>query len=87
MTMNISTPDWLSTRGARLGPAVNGNSFLVLFNGDPQYQLVVAPAKGKFTCAITQTNNGRRLDKGLVYPGADDALRGGLAELRELLGW
>ena len=85
--MTVTTPDWLITHGAQMRPAVDSNSFLVLFNGDPQYQLVVTPAKGKFTCAVLQSNNASRLDKGSIHPSIDSALQGGLNELRETLGW
>ena len=47
----------------------------------------VLPAKGQYTCAILQTNNGKRLDEGKVYPSNDAALAGGLDELRARLGW
>jgi hypothetical protein len=31
--------------------------------------------------------NGRRLDSGTIHPTAEDAYRGGLEELRKVLGW
>jgi hypothetical protein len=52
-----------------------------------QYRLVPVPAAGKFTCQVTQTNNGKRLDRGGIFPTEEDALRGGLEDLRVALGW
>ena len=49
--------------------------------------MVPVPARGKFACRITQTINGRRLDDDSTFPTAEDAVRGGLARLRQTLGW
>lgn len=87
MTESSPTPDWLAARGGELRRGVQENSWLVLLNGSPQYQLVIAPAAGKVTCIVTQTNNGKRLDRGAAYPDSNSALAGGLAELRTFLGW
>jgi len=87
MAESSRTPDWLAARGGELRRGVQENSWLVLLNGSQQYRLAVAPAAGTFTCVVTQTNNGKRLDKGATYPDAKAALDGGLAELRTFLGW
>ena len=84
--MTIPTPDWLTKRGGELRRGPTG-PWLALVNGGLAYQLFVAPAKGQFTCVVTQTVSGKRLDKGTTFPAADAALDGGLAELREALGW
>jgi hypothetical protein len=42
---------------------------------------------GKFGCSVTQTVNGKRLDSGASYATLEDALRGGLEDLRKALGW
>ncbi len=81
-----STPDWLTRHGGELRPGSSESTWFVLLNG-PQYQLTVVPAKGKFTCAVVQTVNGKRLDKGVEYPDPGAALSGGLDELRQVLGW
>jgi hypothetical protein len=85
--MTAAVPDWLVARGGDLRPAVDADTWLFLLDGSPQYKLVIAPAQGQVTCVITQTNNGRRLDRGAIYSMAEAALEGGLAELREILGW
>jgi hypothetical protein len=78
--------DWLARHGCELRSLLDAST-LVLLDGSPQYKLVAVPAKGKFTCAITQMVNGRRIDKGVVYPDASSAIAGGLDELRQDLGW
>jgi hypothetical protein len=83
----IAAPDWLELRNGEFRRGVVEGSWLVLFSGSPQYRLETRPAKGKFTCAVVQSNNGRRIDKGIEYPDANAALAGGLDELRQALGW
>jgi hypothetical protein len=85
--MAITTPDWLMEHGGSLAPAYDGRTWLVLLNGSPQYKLTPVPANGRFTCQVVQTVNGKRLDKGTTYATTDDAVRGGLEELRAALGW
>jgi hypothetical protein len=85
--MALTAPDWLSRRGCSVRPGVDGRSWFVVFDQGPQYELTPMPVKGKFGCEIRQTNNGKRLDGTGVYGGADEALRGGLEELRKTLGW
>lgn len=83
----MTTPDWLANRVGGIIPGLNERTWLVTLNGHPMYKLVAVPAKGKFTCAITQTNNGKRIDRGLEYASWNEALQGGLNELKERLGW
>ncbi len=83
----MTAPDWLVTRVGGIVPGLNERTWTVTVNGNPLYKMVAVPAKGKFTCAITQTNNGKRIDKGVEYTSLNDALQGGLNELRERLGW
>jgi hypothetical protein len=85
-TKSIAAPDWLKLHNGELHRGVNGST-LVLLGGTPQYRLEVRPAKGKFTCLVVQSNNGRRVDKGVEYADAPAALAGGLDELRQALGW
>jgi hypothetical protein len=85
--MAIAAPDWLTQRGCRLLASKDGNSWLVYVGSEPQYLLMPTPAKGKFSCRISQTINGHRLDVGTVYASTEEALRGGLEELRKALGW
>jgi hypothetical protein len=85
--MAVTTPEWLARRGGQLRPGADGRTWAVYFAGEPQYLLAAVPAGGKFSCRITQTINGRRLDGGKVYPSLDDSVTGGLDELRQVLGW
>ncbi|HVK13825.1 MAG TPA: hypothetical protein VM597_34100 [Gemmataceae bacterium] len=83
----MTVPDWLKTRDGGLTQGLKDDVLLVTLNGHPQYRLDALPAKGKYTCAVVQTTNGRRLDGGIEYPTRDAALAGGLEELRSNLGW
>ncbi len=83
----MNTPSWLELRNASIRPGLNGSTQLILLSGHPQYKMVAVPAVGKFTCVITQTNNGKRLDGQKTYNNEEEALNGGLEELREKLGW
>jgi hypothetical protein len=83
----LTTPDWLGRHDCTLRAGRNGKSYLVMLGEKPHYLLVPVPAGGKFACAVTQTINGRRLDKGGTFPSVDEAVRGGLEDLRQALGW
>jgi hypothetical protein len=83
----MTTPEWLAARNGRVVKGLNDLTLVVTLDGDPLYRLEALPAKGQFTCAVIQLNNGRRLDAGKVYPTAEAALAGGLDELRATLGW
>ncbi|HEX3148854.1 MAG TPA: hypothetical protein VHR66_12305 [Gemmataceae bacterium] len=83
----MTAPDWLSTRDGGLAKGLSDRTLMVTLNGHPQWRLDAGPAKGKFTCAVMQTNNGQRLDTGKEYPTQEAALAGGLEELRAKLGW
>jgi hypothetical protein len=83
----MTAPDWLTARNGALTQGLGPNTMLVTLDGHPQWRLDALPAKGQFTCAVLQTNNGRRLDEGKNYPTRDAALAGGLDELRAKLGW
>ncbi len=83
----MTVPDWLKARGGALKPGVRENTVFVMLGDQPQYKLEATPAAGQFTCAVSQTINGRRLDGGATYPTSDAAFAGGLEQLREKLGW
>lgn len=85
--MTLSAPDWLAKRDGTLDRGSDGRTWFVLFDDQPNYRLRPVPAGGKFSCQVTQTNNGKRLDGGGVFANEDDAVRGGLEELRKALGW
>jgi hypothetical protein len=85
----MSVPDWLLIRDGGLSPGLRPDCLFVLINGQPQYRLDVRPAAGSYVCAITQTVNGRRIDpaNGANFANPEEALRGGLDQLRNALGW
>jgi hypothetical protein len=85
--MTPTIPEWLAKRGGELRRGPDDNAWLVLLSGSLQYRAVVTPAKGQFACAVTQAVSGKRLDRGAAFPTAAAALEGGLADLREALGW
>ena len=85
--MAVATPDWLNARGADLRASKDGHTWTVYFAGQPQYLLEPLPAEGKFICRVTQTVNGKRLEGRGTYATREDALNGGLADLRNALGW
>jgi hypothetical protein len=84
--MLATTPDWLARRG-ELRPRGDGRSWVVYFDGRPQYVLTPVPAQGQHGCEVMQTNNGKLLDRGSTHPTVEDAIRGGLEDLRQALGW
>jgi hypothetical protein len=83
----MTAPDWLSARSGGLAKGLSDRTVLVTLDGEPMWRLDAVPAKGKYTCAVLQTNNGKRLDEGKEYPTREAALAGGLEELRAKLGW
>jgi hypothetical protein len=83
----VTTPDWLAKHGGVLERSNRGDAWLVLLDHSPQYRLVPVPAAGKYSCQVMQTVNGRRLEGGGTYPSVEDAVRGGLEDLRKALGW
>ncbi len=85
--MAVTTPDWLAQHGGELRASKDGHSWTVYFAGEPQYIVLPVPAAGKFTCRLTQTINGKRLDTPTTYATLEDAARGGLEDLRQALGW
>jgi hypothetical protein len=84
---SVATPDWLAKRGGVFRASTQGNRYLVLLDNSPQYRLVPVPAAGKYACEVTRTVDGRRLEGTGTYPSIDDAIRGGLEDLRKALGW
>jgi hypothetical protein len=66
---------------------VEADTFLVLIGRKPQYMLKLLPLGGKHGCNVTQTINGRRLDAGGTFSTVDEAILGGLEDLRKALGW
>lgn len=85
--MPAPTPDWLARHGGELRPRTPPNSWAVFLDHEPQYLLAVVPVAGKHGCKVTQSNNGRRLDAGASHATSEEALQGGLEDLRKVLGW
>lgn len=82
-----TVPDWLKKRDGGLAAGVGPHTAFVVLGGQPQYRLDVRPAKGEFVCAVTQTNNGKRLDGDGKFPTEAAVFAGGLEALRGALGW
>jgi hypothetical protein len=82
----MSSPDWLTAHSGGLATGPNGSTYVTL-DGEPLWRLDAVPAKGQFTSTIVETNSGRRLDAGRLYPTCEAALTGGLEELMARLGW
>ena len=87
--MTVTTPEWLTRHGGELRPAgkARANTWAVFLNNEPNYLLEPMPVAGKFGCKVTQTNNGRRLDSGGAFATEEEAMQGGLEDLRKALGW
>jgi hypothetical protein len=82
-----TVPDWIKARGGDLKPSRDGHSWTFYLAGQPQFLVEPVPANGKFACRVSLTNNGKRLEKGSVYETSLEAMRGGLDDLRDYLGW
>ncbi len=85
--MALETPAWLKQHDGALKLGSDQRTWFVLLGPQPQYSLVPIPVKGKFGCTVKQTNNGRQLESAGTYSSAEEALRGGLEDLRGALGW
>lgn len=85
--MAVTAPEWLVRRGGSLRQGSDGWTWFVLLDGEPQYRITPMPAGGKHGCHVVQTISGKRLDRGGVYLTAEDAVRGGLEDLRQAVGW
>jgi hypothetical protein len=83
----MTTPEWLSKRGGTLSHGSDDGAWFVGFNQQVQYELSAVPVAGKFGCTITQAQNGQRIASSTTYASSDDAILGGLEELRKHLGW
>lgn len=82
------TPDWLRRHGGELRPAVQPDVVEIWVDGQPLYRLEVRPARDQYECAVVDMTNGRRLDNPRsVYATPEQALHGGLEQLRSYLGW
>jgi hypothetical protein len=85
--MALARPDWLAQRGGDLKLAGDGHTWLVMFDGGPQYAVEPVPVQGKFGGVIKQTTSGKRIECTAIYPTEEQAVRGALEDLRKSLGW
>jgi hypothetical protein len=53
----------------------------------PKYLHTPLPLGGRFGSKVTQTINVTRLDCGGTYATTEEAVQGGLEDLRKALGW
>jgi hypothetical protein len=83
----MQAPDWLTQRGASLKLGSDRTTWFVLFGVKPQYALVPRPAENRFECCTRQTINGELIPSTALYASSEEAVRGGLDELRKYLGW
>ena len=84
--MPLTAPDWLTRRGGTLRLHPDGSSW-VMIDDRPLYMLRAIPVQNKFGSLVEETVNGKRLESKTVYTTAEEALRGGLGDLRKSLGW
>jgi hypothetical protein len=83
----MTAPDWLTQRGGALKLGSDGSRWYVLFAGEPNYSLAATPVAGKHGCVIRHTISGARVPCDGVFATKDEAIAGGLADLRKALGW
>lgn len=82
-----TAPDWLKARDGDIRPGLTKFIWLVTLNGRQLYKLTIVPVAGRYSCAISATVSGKRLDSGKTAATASEALAMGLEELRVKLGW
>jgi hypothetical protein len=85
--MNLTAPEWLTRHGGSIKLGTDGQTWFVVLGAKPQYALVPRPVGDKFGCYIKQTNSGKPIDTTTTAPSCDEALKGGLEDLRKALGW
>jgi hypothetical protein len=85
--MALASPEWLTRRGGALKLGSDGQTWFVMLNAQPQFALTVVPVEGKFGSTIKQTNNGHRIANTGVQASPEEAIAGGLEDLRKSLGW
>ena len=83
----METPGWLAQRGGVLKLGNDRKTWFVIFTGQPHYALEAVPAGNRPGCAVRQTVSGQRVPANATFASADEALRGGLENLRQHLGW
>jgi MFS family permease len=87
LTMNLTTPTWVSSRHGELHKGKDDYHWTVHLNGKSLYSVIATPAQGKYSCIVMLNASGKRVDGGKIYLTVEEALVGGLDELRVHLGW
>jgi hypothetical protein len=85
--MALEVPEWLARHGGSLKDGFDDRTCFVMLSGQPLYAIVPRPVEGKFGCTIIQVNNGKRIESNATAASGEEALRQGLEELRQALGW
>jgi hypothetical protein len=85
--MPLEAPEWLTRHGGTLKDGTDGRTCYVMLGGQPLYAVVPRPVEGKFGCTVIQTNNGMHVDTTKLATSEQEAMRLGLEELRQTLGW
>ena len=87
--MSVPTvPAWLASRSGTMSGGIADHIAFVTFGGKPEYKLEVRPAKGKFTCVVTATVNGKPIDATAdLFDSSAAAMDNGLTRLQANLGW
>lgn len=83
-----TVPTWLSARSGTISRGIADHIAFVTLAGKPAYKLEVRPAKGKFSCVVTATINGKSIDTPAdLLDSATAAFDNGLTRLQSKLGW
>ena len=85
--MALQAPEWLTRHSGDLKEGFDDRTCFVMLNGQPLYTIVPHPVEGKFGCVIIQANNGKHIESNATASSSEEALRLGLEELRQVLGW
>lgn len=83
----MTAPEWLTRHGGSLKLGSDQRTWYVIVGGKPIYSVSDVPQNGRFGCKVRQTNNGEMLNVCGSFASADEAVAGGLEELRKTLGW
>jgi hypothetical protein len=85
--MPITTPDWLTKHNGELRLSNDQRYWVVYLSKEPQYLIHSLPVGGKHGVEVEQSINGRRLESKQTYASDEEAVKGGLEDLRKKLGW
>jgi hypothetical protein len=83
----MNVPEWVRRHGAALMESTDGRTWFLLIGDQPMYKLRPTPVKGRHGCAITQSNNSKRIPSDSLADSPDGALQAGLEDLGKYLGW